>query len=178
INAFPTDHPSEYRIIEAVAAGKGARCAVSHHFTDGGAGATELAEAVTEAAHEPTQFTLLYPDEATLRDKIDTIATRVYGADGVDYTPAAATSLDTYEAAGFGHLPVCLAKTHLSLSHDPTLKGAPTGWRLPVREVRASVGAGFIYPICGDMRTMPGLGSDPAAEHIDIDHNGDTTGLF
>jgi formate--tetrahydrofolate ligase len=178
VNAFPTDFASEYRVIEDIAAGMGARCAVSTHFADGGKGAAELAEAVTEAADEPSEFTLLYPDHAPLRDKIDTIATRIYGADGVDYTPTATKALDTYEAAGFGHLPICMAKTHLSLSHDPTLKGAPTGWRLPVREVRASVGAGFIYPLCGDMRTMPGLGSHPAAEDIDIDPNGDTTGLF
>jgi formate--tetrahydrofolate ligase len=178
INAFPTDHPSEYRVIEDIARQMGARCAVSTHFGEGGKGAAELAEAVAEAADEPTRFRLLYPDDAALRDKIETIATRVYGADGVDYSPAATKALDTYENAGFGHLPVCMAKTHLSLSSDPTLKGAPTGWRLPVREVRASVGAGFVYPICGDMRTMPGLGSDPAAEHIDIDPNGDTLGLF
>ena len=120
---------------------------------------------------------MLYPDEASLRDKIETVATKVYGADGVDYSPTAARQLDTYERNGFGHLPVCIAKTHLSISSDPTLKGAPTGWRLPVREVRASVGAGFVYPICGDMRTMPGLGSAPAAFHIDIDAVGEIVGL-
>jgi formate--tetrahydrofolate ligase len=178
VNAFPGDHPSEYRIIHDVAASMGVRCAVSMHFADGGAGATELAEAVTEAADEQTDFRLLYPDRVPLRDKIEAIGTRVYGADGVDYSPAAAKALDAYERAGFGRLPVCVAKTHLSLSHDPALKGAPIGWRLPVREVRASVGAGFIYPICGDMRTMPGLGSNPAAEQIDIDDTGDTIGLF
>jgi formate--tetrahydrofolate ligase len=151
---------------------------VSSHFTDGGRGAIELAEAVAEAAQEPTEFRLLYPDEASLREKIETIASKVYGADGVDYSSAANRSLDTYEKAGFGRMPICMAKTHLSLSSDPALKGAPTGWRLPVREVRASVGAGFVYPICGDMRTMPGLGSDPAAAHIDLDANDDTVGLF
>ena len=106
---------------------------------------------VAEAAHEPSRFVLLYPDDATLREKIETIARKVYGADGVDFSVAAARALDTYEQAGFGGLPICMAKTHLSLSSDPALKGAPTGWRLPVREVRASVGAGFIYPVCGDM---------------------------
>ena len=118
----------------------------------------------------------------TLKDKINTVATNVYGADDTEYTPAALKQLDTYEQAGFGNLPVCIAKTHLSLSHDPKLKGAPTGFTLPVREVRASVGAGFIYPICGDMRTMPGLGKTPAAKNIDITFNtnnpeGEITGL-
>jgi formate--tetrahydrofolate ligase len=150
---------------------------VCTHFTEGGRGAVELAEAVVEAAEEPSEFRLLYPDEASLREKIETIATRVYGADGVDYSPTAARQLETYELNGFGRLPICIAKTHLSISSDPSLKGAPTGWRLPVREVRASVGAGFVYPICGDMRTMPGLPSHPAAERIDIDENGDVVGL-
>ena len=95
----------------------------------------------------------------------------------MDYAPNAARQLDTYERAGFGALPVCIAKTHLSISSDPTLRGAPTGWRLPVREVRASVGAGFIYPICGEMRTMPGLGSNPAAARIDLDADGEIIGL-
>jgi formate--tetrahydrofolate ligase len=178
VNTFPTDHPSEHAAIADVAAQAGARCAVSTHFSDGGRGAIELAEAVAEAAAEPSDFRLLYADEDTLREKIETIATKVYGADGVDYSAAATRALDTYEQAGFGRLPVCMAKTHLSLSSDPALKGAPTGWRLPVREVRASVGAGFVYPICGEMRTMPGLGSDPAAAHMDLDANEDTVGLF
>jgi formate--tetrahydrofolate ligase len=177
INAFPTDHPSEHRAIEQIAAAMGVRVAVATHFADGGRGAAELAEAVLEAADEPSTFQLLYPDEATLREKIETVASRVYGADGVDYAPLARTQLDRYERLGFGNLPVCIAKTHLSLSSDPKLLGAPTGWRLPVREVRASVGAGFVYPICGDMRTMPGLGSDPAAFHIDVDEDGEIVGL-
>jgi formate--tetrahydrofolate ligase len=178
VNTFPTDHPSEHAAIREIAESAGARCAVSNHFAEGGRGAIELAEAVAEAAAEPSRFHLLYPDEATLRQKIETIATEIYGADGVDYSPAASRALDTYERAGFGRLPICMAKTHLSLSSDPALKGAPTGWTLPVREVRASVGAGFVYPICGDMRTMPGLGSDPAAAHVDLDANDDTVGLF
>jgi len=177
INAFPDDHPSEHAAIREIAEAAGARAAVCTHFADGGAGATELAEAVAEAAEEPTDFRFLYPDEASLREKIETIATKVYGADGVDYSPAAARELDRYERNGFGTLPVCIAKTHLSISSDPTLKGAPTGWRLPVREVRASVGAGFIYPICGDMRTMPGLGTNPAAHRIDLAANGEIVGL-
>jgi formate--tetrahydrofolate ligase len=177
INAFPTDHPSEHEAIREVAEAAGARVAISNHFTDGGKGAVELAEAVVEAAEEPRAFQLLYPDSADLRTKIETIATRIYGADGVSYAPAAERALDDYEANGYGNLPVCIAKTHLSLSSDPKLLGAPTGWTLPVREVRASVGAGFVYPICGDMRTMPGLGSHPAAEQIDIDENGQIVGL-
>lgn len=178
INSFSGDHASEIAAIRSIAEGAGVRCSVSSHFEHGGQGAAELAEAVAEAAEEPTRFRLLYPDEATLREKIETIATEIYGARAVDYSALASRQLDTYEASGFGRLPICMAKTHLSLSSDPTLRGAPTGWTLPVREVRASVGAGFIYPICGDMRTMPGLGSNPAAAHIDIDELGETVGLF
>jgi formate--tetrahydrofolate ligase len=177
INAFPDDHPSEHAAIREIAEAVGARAAVCRHFAEGGAGATELAEAVAEAAEEPSSFGFLYPDSASLREKIETVATKVYGADGVDYDKGAATQLDRYERNGFGNLPVCIAKTHLSISSDPTLKGAPTGWRMPVREVRASIGAGFIYPICGDMRTMPGLGADPAAHRIDIDEDDEIVGL-
>ncbi|MDH3706695.1 MAG: formate--tetrahydrofolate ligase, partial [Acidimicrobiia bacterium] len=177
INRFPDDHDADIAAIGEIAAEYGARAAVTTHFVDGGAGAADLATAVAEAAEEPSDFAVLYPDDLPLRDKIQTVATRVYGADDVEYSAAATTQLDTYEAAGFGHLPVCIAKTHLSLSSDPTLKGAPTGWTLPVREVRASVGAGFVYPICGDMRTMPGLGRAPAALGIDIDADGEIVGL-
>jgi len=178
INAFPGDHPAEHQAIREIAESMGARSAVCTHFADGGRGATELAEAVAEAADEPSEFALLYPDSASLREKIETVATKVYGADGVDYAPAADTAIDLYERNGFGELPVCIAKTHLSISSDPKLKGAPTGWVLPVREVRASVGAGFVYPICGDMRTMPGLGKNPAAHHIDVKPDGTIVGLF
>jgi len=177
INAFPGDHPSEHAAVREIAAELGVRAAVCTHFADGGRGAVELAEAVAEAAEEPGAFRFLYPDEASLRQKIETVARRIYGADGVEYDLTAARQLDAYERNGFGHLPVCIAKTHLSISSDPSLKGAPTGWVLPVREVRASVGAGFIYPICGDMRTMPGLGLHPAAERIDIDEHGEIVGL-
>jgi formate--tetrahydrofolate ligase len=121
---------------------------------------------------------MLYDDKASLREKIETVATEVDGADGVDYSPSAARQLDVYERAGFGSFPVCIAKTHLSISSDPTLRGAPRGWRLPVREAKANVGAGFVYLISGDMRTMPGLSSSPAAERIDIDENGDVVGLY
>ncbi len=177
INAFPTDHASEHQAIRDIAAELGARAAVCTHFADGGRGAAELAAAVAEAADEPSQFRMLYPDSASLREKIETVATRVYGAADVEYSPQAAKQLDTYERAGFGRLPVCIAKTHLSISSDPALKGAPTGWTLPVREVRASAGAGFVYPICGDIRTMPGLGTSPAAARIDLDADGQIQGL-
>ena len=177
INAFPTDHPSEHEAIREIAASMGARVAVCNHFAEGGAGAVELARAVVEAANEPSTFKLLYPNEMSLRDKIHTIATKVYGADGVKYDPSASKQIDSYEKNGFGHLPICVAKTHLSISSDASLRGAPTGWTLPVREVRASVGAGFIYPICGEMRTMPGLGTNPAASIIDFDENGEIIGL-
>jgi formate--tetrahydrofolate ligase len=177
INAFPADFASEHEAIRQIADEMGARSAVCTHFADGGRGAAALAEAVAEAAAEPSSFHFLYPDQASLTEKIETVATKVYGADGVDYSAQAVRQLETYERAGFGHLPVCIAKTHLSISSDPKLKGAPTGWRLPVREVRASVGAGFVYPICGDMRTMPGLGSSPAATRIDLDSDGAIVGL-
>jgi formate--tetrahydrofolate ligase len=177
INAFPGDYASEHAVIREIAESMGARVAVSNHFSEGGAGAVELAEAVAEAASEKTDFQLLYPSSAPLREKIETIATRVYGAAGVSYTPAANRQLDRFERNGFGSLPVCMAKTHLSISSDPTLLGAPTGWTLPVREVRASVGAGFVYPICGEMRTMPGLGASPAATRIDLDADGEIVGL-
>ena len=177
INVFPEDHAADIAAIGEIAAEYDARSAVTTHFADGGRGATELAEAVAEAAEEPSEFAVLYPDEASLKSKIETVATRVYGADGVEYSATANKQLATYTEAGFGNLPVCIAKTHLSVSSDPSLKGAPTGWTLPVREVRASVGAGFVYPICGDMRTMPGLGRVPAAKSIDIDADGNIVGL-
>jgi formate--tetrahydrofolate ligase len=177
VNAFLEDFASEHDAIRELAESMGVRCAVTTNFQDGGVGATALAEAVVAAAEEPSDFRFLYPTGASLREKIETIATHIYGADGADYLPAAARRLDLFEANGFMDLSVCIAKTHLSISSDPNLKGAPTGWRLPVREVRVSAGAGFVYAICGDMRTMPGLGSHPAAEHIDIDENGDVIGL-
>jgi formate--tetrahydrofolate ligase len=178
INAFDDDYPSEHAAIREIAASVGARAAVCRHFTEGGKGAVELAEAIVEACEEPSNFRMLYDDEATLREKVETIATEVYGADGVDFLPAASRQIETYERAGFGRLPVCIAKTHLSISSDPTLKGAPRGWRLPVREARANVGAGFVYLVSGDMRTMPGLSRHPAAEQIDIDEDGNVVGLY
>ncbi|MDW3219438.1 MAG: formate--tetrahydrofolate ligase [Acidimicrobiales bacterium] len=177
INVFPDDHDEDIAAIHEIAAEYGARAAVSTHFSDGGKGAAELATAIQDAAEEESQFSFLYPDDASLKDKIHAVATKVYGADGVEYTAQADKQLATYTEAGFAALPVCIAKQHLSLSHDAALKGAPTGWTLPVREVRASVGAGFVYPICGDMRTMPGLGRTPAAHAIDIDADGNVVNL-
>ncbi len=177
VNSFPTDYPSERQAIVDVANAEGVRSAVCTHFSEGGKGAVDLAEAVMDACEEPSEFTFLYPDDLPLAAKIETIAREMYGADGLDVLPAAQRQLDSFERLGYGNLPVCIAKTHLSLSADPALKGVPAGWRLPVREVRASVGAGFIYPICGDMRTMPGLSSAPAAARIDIDDNGEIVGL-
>lgn len=177
INAFPTDFPSEHQAIREIAESVGARVAVSTHFSDGGRGAVDLARAVMEACDEPTTFRYCYADTDSLKEKIRAVATTIYGAADVAYSPLADTQLARYERNGFGNLPVCIAKTHLSLSADPTLKGAPTGHTVNVREVRASVGAGFVYPICGDMTTMPGLGASPAATRIDLDEHGEIVGL-
>jgi formate--tetrahydrofolate ligase len=177
INAFPTDHDSEHAMIREIAEEMGARVAVCTHFADGGAGATDLAAAVVEACDEDNEFAFLYSDSDSLLTKIETVATRIYGAEDVEYAPAAMKQLKTYEDNGFGSMPVCIAKTHLSISGDPSLKGAPTGHTLQVREARASVGAGFIYPICGNMSTMPGLAKEPAASRIDFDDDGQIIGL-
>ena len=178
INAFPTDHASEHAAIREIAEAMGARVAVCTHFSDGGAGAVELAHAVVAACEEENNFHFLYEDSASLKEKISAVATSIYGAAAVEYSDLANEQLDRYNANGFSHLPVCIAKTHLSISGDPALKGAPTGHTLMVREVRASIGAGFIYPIVGNMRTMPGLGANPAALHIDIAPDGRIVGLF
>jgi formyltetrahydrofolate synthetase len=180
INSFPTDTPAEVEAVRAVALAAGAREAVvANHWAKGGEGAEALAKAVWAAAEEGApDFKLLYPDDASLTSKIETIATQVYGADGVDLSPAAAKQLAQYEALGFGKLPICMAKSQYSLSHDASLKGRPTGWRLPIREVRLSAGAGFVTPLAGEMRTMPGLPSRPGGEHIDLDAEGEIVGLF
>ena len=180
INSYPTDTPAEVEAIREAAMAAGARgVAVADHFARGGAGAEVLAREVWDAAVEGApDFHFLYPDELSLREKIEAIAVRVYGASGVDELPAATKALDSYEALGFGGLPVCMAKTHLSLSHDPTRKGRPSGFRVPIREVRLSAGAGFVTPLLGEMRTMPGLPSHPAGEKIDIDEHGEIVGLF
>ena len=180
INAFPTDTAAEVEAIREVSLAAGARDAVvATHFSDGGRGATALAEAVWDAAEEGAPaFQLLYPDSAPLIEKIETIAEKVYGADGIDVLPAARKALTLYEELGFGSLPVCMAKTQYSLSHDAALKGRPRGFRVPIREVRLSAGAGFITPLVGEMRTMPGLPSRPGGEKIDIDADGNVVGLF
>src|SRR5688572_14278723 len=180
INSFPTDTPAEVEVIREVALAAGARSAVvATHFTEGGRGAAALAEAVWAAAEEGApDFQLLYPDSASLVEKIDTIATKVYGADGIDLLPAARKALTLYEEMGFGSLPVCMAKTQYSISHDAALKNRPSGFRVPIREVRLSAGAGFITALVGEMRTMPGLPSRPGGEKIDIDADGNVVGLF
>ncbi len=177
VNAFPDDHEEDLAEVAEIADELGVRCAITTNFADGGAGAVELAQEIVEAAEEPNDFRTLYPSDMSLEDKIDTVARRVYGADGIELSTQARRQLANYERAGFGDLPVCIAKTHLSISSDASRKGAPRGWTLPVREVRASVGAGFVYPICGDMRTMPGLGASPALQRIDIDADGNIVGL-
>ena len=178
INAFPEDHASEHEVIAEIAAAHGCVAQVTRLHAEGGAGAIELAEAVWDAAEEGSDFRFLYEPTDSLTEKITRIASTIYGADGIDLSPLAARQLARYEANGFSELGVCIAKTHLSISSDPSLLGAPTGWRLPVRELRASVGAGYLYAICGEMRTMPGLGAHPAAHQIDVTGEGQITGLF
>jgi formate--tetrahydrofolate ligase len=179
INVFDSDHREEIAAIKRMAVEAGALgAAEARHFEAGGLGAVELAEMVVEAANRPNGFHHLYDLNQPIKAKIEAIATCIYGAAGVTFEPAAEKQIRDYEANGFGRLPICMAKTHLSLSHDPALKGAPRGFTLPVREVRASVGAGFIYPICGDMMTMPGLPDHPAAEGVDVDADGNIVGLF
>lgn len=179
INQFKYDTPNEIALVQRLAEETGAYATVpTNHWAKGGEGAVALAEAVVAACEQPSDFQFLYPLDITIKEKIEIIARKVYGADGVDYTPEADAQIAAYEKAGYGGLPICMAKTHLSLSHDPTLKGVPTGFTLPVREVRASVGAGFIYPLCGEMRTMPGLPSKPVFFNVDLDENGKVVGLF
>jgi formyltetrahydrofolate synthetase len=180
INVYPTDTDAEIAAIQEVALAAGARAAVvSRHFTDGGAGAEDLARAVWDAAAAGApDFQLLYPDDAPLLEKIEAIAVRIYGASGIEVLPAAAKALKLYEELGFGHLPICMAKTQYSLSHDPALKNRPQGFRVPIRDVRLSAGAGFVTPLVGEMRTMPGLPSRPGGENIDVDADGNIVGLF
>ena len=149
------------------------------HWAKGGAGAVELAEVVLSACKKTTRFEFLYPLDMPIKKKIETIATRVYGADGVDFLPLAEEKVTLYERLGYGNLPICMAKTHLSLSHIPGWKGVPKGYRIPVRDIRASVGAGFLFPLLGDMRTMPGLPSRPAFYDVDLNmKTGKVVGLF
>jgi len=179
VNNFPSDTEAEVELMRELAVGAGAETVVVNRgFAEGGDGAVELAEAVVEACERPNDFHQLTPDGTSIRDQVDAIATKVYGADGVDFQPAAEKDLARMDQLGFGTMPVCMAKTHLSLSHDPTLLNRPTGWRLPVRGLVPSAGAGFVVVLCGDMQRMPGLGRTPAYKNIDVDEQGRTVGLF
>jgi formyltetrahydrofolate synthetase len=179
VNRFPTDTDEELELVRSLALERGAYAAeVNEAFQRGGEGAKALAEAAMDAAEQPSDFDFAYPLDAPIAEKIDAIATKVYGADGSELLPLAAKRAAELEAAGLGDLPICMAKTHLSLSHDPALKNAPTGFTVPVRDLRPYTGAGWIVALCGDMMTMPGLGKTPAAFAIDIDENGETVGLF
>jgi methylenetetrahydrofolate dehydrogenase (NADP+)/methenyltetrahydrofolate cyclohydrolase/formyltetrahydrofolate synthetase/formate--tetrahydrofolate ligase len=179
INRFPTDSKHEHDLIKEISLAAGATAAITtDHHAKGGDGALELAEGVVEACDQPGNFKYLYPLDQPIKTKIETIAKEVYGAGEVEYSTKAEAQIADFEKAGFGYLPICMAKTHLSISHDPTMKGAPKGFTIPVREVRASVGAGFIYPLLGEMRTMPGLGTKPAYMQVDIDKEGNVVGLF
>ena len=179
INAFPSDTEKEIETIRELAGGAGAETVVVNRaFAEGGAGATELAEAVVAACEQPSSFHQLTPDGAPLKEQIEAIATRIYGAEGVDYQAQAEKDIARMEQLGFGAMPVCMAKTHLSLSHDPSLLNRPRGYRLPVRGVVPSAGAGFVVVLCGDMQRMPGLGRTPAFMQVDLDPDGRTVGLF
>ena len=171
INRFSTDSPAELDLIRKMAVEQGGADAavVANHWELGGEGAVDLAKAVVAASQKPVDFRFLYPLDLPIKEKIEIIARDVYGADGVDYSPEAEERIVEYTRLGFDHLPICMAKTHLSFSHDPNLKGVPKGFRLPIRDIRASVGAGFLYPLVGKMSTMPGLPTRPAFFEIDID---------
>jgi len=179
VNRFTQDTAKEIDLVREIAEGAGAEGAfVSDVWAKGGAGGAELAEAVVAASHKPKHFKFLYPLDIPIKDKIHAIATQMYGADGVEYLPDAERAIKRFTELGFAGLPICMAKSHLSISHEPSWKGAPTGYTLPIRDVRASVGAGFLVPLCGEMMTMPGLGSKPAYMSIDINEHGETVGLF
>jgi len=180
INGFKEDTQAEWDLIREYSIAQGAEDAVvTTHWAHGGKGAAKLAEAVVAACEKLSNFKFLYPLEWSIKQKIEHIAKEIYGAAAVEYSELAEKQIANYERNGFGNLPICMAKTHLSLSHDPDLKGAPTGFTLPIREVRASVGAGFIYPLVGTMSTMPGLATRPAFMDIDIDtETGEIKGLF
>jgi formyltetrahydrofolate synthetase len=180
VNHFKDDTDAETEMVREYAKTQGAEDAVvSKHWAEGGKGAAKLAEAVVAACEKPSNFDFLYPLDWPIKQKIEKIATDIYRADGVTYEPLAEEQIATYEKAGFGKLPICMAKTHLSFTSDPNIKGAPTGFTIPVREVRASVGAGFIYPLLGKMSTMPGLATHAAYMDIDLDlETGKIKGLF
>ncbi len=180
INTFPTDTASEQEIIRKKAMEAGAFDAVvANHWADGGEGAAVLAESVIKACEEPSNFKFLYPLEKSIKEKIEILATEIYGAAGVEYSAEANKKIKQFTDLGYANLPICMAKTHLSISHDPMLKNAPKGFTFPITDIRLSAGSGFLYPLAGDVRTMPGLGSKPAYMSIDIDtETGKITGLF
>jgi len=181
VNSFATDTEAELALIRKAAVEEGGAedAVISRHWALGGEGARDLAEAVVKAAEKPTHFDFLYPLDISIKEKIEVIAREVYGADGVDYEPLAEQRIADYTRLGFDKLPICMAKTHLSLSHDPNLKGVPKGFRIPIRDIRASVGAGFLYPLLGTMSTMPGLPTRPAFFDVDVDlETGRVVGLF
>jgi formyltetrahydrofolate synthetase len=179
VNRFTEDTDREVELIREKAVAAGAEGAyLSEVWAKGGEGGTELAEAVAAACEKANDFKLLYPDDMSIKEKIETIATEVYGADGVDYDRVAERKIETFTKWGLDKLPICMAKTHLSLSHDSNLKGRPRGFRVPVRDIRPSAGAGFLYPVLGTFSTMPGLPSTPAAVNVDIDEDGKVVGLF
>ena len=179
INSFKYDTKEEVKLIKRLVEEVGSTAVPCTHWMNGGKGAIELAEAVMDAAKQKSNFEFLYPLEWSIKQKIETIAARIYGADGVDYSPEAEAKIELYTRLGFDKLPINMAKTHLSLTHDAALKGRPTGWRLPIRDIRASVGAGFLYPLCGTMRTMPGLPTRPVFYDVDLDlKTGKVVGLF
>ncbi len=170
VNRFKDDSAAEIDLIRRLSVAAGAEDAVmSDHWAQGGAGAVDLAHAVVAACKKPANFRFLYPLEMSIKDKIETIVREMYGGSGVEYLPEAEKKIELYTRQGFDKLPICMAKTHLSLSHDPNLKGAPTGFVVPVRDVRASVGAGFLYPLLGTMSTMPGLSTRPGYYDVDLD---------
>ncbi|MCL5986105.1 MAG: formate--tetrahydrofolate ligase [Actinobacteria bacterium] len=179
INKFTADTDREIEVVRKAAIDAGAEDAViSDVWAKGGEGGKELANAVVQAAEKPSDFRFLYSLDISIKEKIEVIATKIYGADGVDYLPLAEEKIKLYTKLGYDNLPICMAKTHLSLSHDPNLKGRPHGYRVPIRDVRASIGAGFLYPLLGEMRTMPGLPAEPAGTRVDIDKDGKVVGLF
>lgn len=178
INAFPTDYSSEHAAIREMAEAAGARVAVSTHVAEGGAGARALAQAVIDACDDATDFQYTYELDDPIETKFEKVATKIYGAAQIELSAVARKQLKLFEKLGYTDIPVVIAKTHLSLSSDPKRRGAPTGWTLPIRELRLAAGAGYIYAICGDMRTMPGLGEHPSAEKIDLNENGEVVGLF
>ena len=179
VNRFSTDTDKEIELIRRIAKDAGAEDAVeSTVWADGGKGGEELAEKVVEAAEKPSKFKFLYDVEQSIEEKMTIIAKKIYGADGIDISPVVRKKIRMYEENGIDKLPICMAKTHLSLSHDPKLKGRPKNFIVPIKDIRLSAGAGFLYPLLGDMRTMPGLPTTPAGTNVDIDSTGKTVGLF